>query len=66
MANAGCINAIWFDWTYLRTLQCLDSSNIGVGVQYTAPNPLDDKRFDYITYTDKCWYQCCLYGKIIL
>lgn len=60
MANAGCINAIWFDWCFIRTLQCLDSSNIGVGVQYTAPNPLDDKRFDYITYTDKCWCQCCL------
>ena len=60
MANAWCINAIWFDWTYLRTLQCLDSSNIGVGVQYTAPNPLDDKRFDYIKYTDKCWCTCCL------
>lgn len=60
MANAWCINAIWFDWTYLRTLQNLDSSNIGVGVAYTAPNPLDDKRFDYIKYTDKCWCTCCL------
>ena len=60
MANAWCINAIWFDWSLIRTLQNLDSSNIWVWVQFTAPNPLDDKRFDYIKYTDKCWNTCCL------
>lgn len=60
MANAWCINAIWFDWSLIRTLQNLDSSNIWVWVQFIAPNPLDDKRFDYIKYTDKCWNTCCL------
>ena len=60
MANAWCINAIWFDWSLIRTLENLDSSNIWVWVQFTAPNPLDDKRFDYIKYTDKCWNTCCL------
>ena len=60
MANAWCINAIWFDWTLIQTLQQLDSSNIWVWVQYCAPNPLDDKRFDYIKYTDKCGCTCCL------
>ncbi len=60
MANAWCINAIWFDWSLIRTLQNLDSSNIWVWVQFTAPNPLDDKRFDYIKYTDKNWNTCCL------
>jgi hypothetical protein len=60
MANAGCINAIWFDWCFLQTLQQLDSACIWVWVQFTAPNPLDDKRFDYIKYTDKCWNTCCL------
>ncbi len=60
MANAWCINAIWFDWCLIRTLENLDSSNIWVWVQFTAPNPLDDKRFDYIKYTDKNWNTCCL------
>ena len=60
MANAWCINAIWFDWCFIQTLQQLDSACIWVWVQYTAPNPLDDKRFDYIKYTDKCWNTCCL------
>lgn len=60
MANAWCINAIWFDWCFLQTLQQLDSACIWVWVQYTAPDPLDDKRLDYITYTDKCWCSCCL------
>lgn len=63
MANAGCINAIWFDWTYLRTLDTLDSANIGVGVQYCIPAPLDDKRLDYIKYTDKCGCTCCITGE---
>lgn len=63
MANAGCINAIWFDWTYLRTLETLDSANIGVGVQYCIPAPLDDKRLDYIKYTDKCGCTCCITGE---
>ena len=60
MANAWCINAIWFDWTLIQTLQQLDSANIWVWVQYTAPSPLDDKRLDYIKYTDKCWNTCCI------
>ena len=60
MANAWCINAISCDWCLIQTLQQLDSSNIWVWVQFTAPNPLDDKRFDYIKYTDKCWNTCCL------
>lgn len=60
MANAWCINAIWFDWTLIQTLQQLDSSNIWVWVQFTAPDPLDDKRLDYIKYTDKNWNTCCL------
>lgn len=60
MANAWCINAIWFDWCFIQTLQNLDSACIWVWVQFTAPNPLDDKRFDYIKYTDKCWNTCCL------
>ena len=60
MANAWCINAIWFDWSLIRTLENLDSSNIWVWVQFTAPNLLDDKRFDYIKYTDKNWNTCCL------
>ena len=63
MANAWCINAIWFDWTYLRTLDTLDSANIGVGVQYCIPAPLDDKRLDYIKYTDKCGCTCCITGE---
>ena len=60
MANAWCINAIWFDWCLIQTLQQLDSSNIWVWVQFTAPDPLDDKRLDYIKYTDKCGCTCCL------
>jgi len=60
MANAGCINAYDCDWCLIQTLQQLDSSNIGVGVQYVAPNPLDDKRLDYIKYTDKCWCIQCI------
>lgn len=60
MANAWCINAIWYDWCYIRTLQNLDSSDIWTGVEYTAPNPLWDRNFDYIKYTDKCWNTCCL------
>lgn len=60
MANAWCINAIWYNWCFLQTLQQLDSACIWVWVQYTAPDPLDDKRFDYITYTDKCWCSCCI------
>lgn len=60
MANAWCINAIWYDWCFIQTLQNLDSACIWVWVQFTAPNPLDDKRFDYIKYTDKCWNTCCL------
>lgn len=60
MANAWCINAISFDWCFLETLQQLDSACIWVWVQYTAPDPLYDKRIDYITYTDKCWCSCCL------
>lgn len=60
MANAWCINAIWFDWTLIQTLQQLDSANIWVWIQYTAPSPLDDKRLDYIKYTDKCWNTCCI------
>ena len=60
MAVAWCINAYDCSWCLIRTLECLQSSNIGVGVQYCAPNPLDDKRIDYIQYTDKCWCTCCL------
>lgn len=60
MANAWCINAISCDWCLIQTLQNLDSSNIWVWVQFTAPDPLDDKRLDYIKYTDKCWNVCCL------
>ena len=60
MANAWCINAYNCDGGLIQTLQTLDSACIGVGVQYTAPNPLDDKRLDYIKYTDKCWCVCCL------
>lgn len=60
MANAGCINAYDCSWNLIRTLEQLQSSNIGVWVQYTAPNPLDDKKIDYIKYTDKCWNTCCL------
>jgi len=60
MANAWCINAISCDWCLIQTLQQLDSSNIWVWVQFTAPNPLDDKRLDYIKYTDKNWNTCCL------
>lgn len=63
MANAGCINAIWFDWAFLRTLDTLDSANIGVGVQYCIPAPLDNKRLDYIKYTDKCGCTCCITGE---
>ena len=60
MANAWCINAYDCNGCLIQTLQTLDSACIGVGVQYTAPNPLDDKRIDYIQYTDKCWCTCCL------
>ena len=60
MAVAWCINAYDCSWCLIRTLECLQSSNIGVGVQYCAPNPLDDKRLDYIKYTDKCWCVQCL------
>ena len=60
MANAWCINAYNCDGCLIQTLQTLDSACIGVGVQYTAPNPLDDKRLDYIKYTDKCGCTCCL------
>ena len=60
MANAWCINAYDCNGCLIQTLQNLDSACIGVGVQYTAPNPLDDKRFDYIKYTDKCGCTCCL------
>ena len=60
MANAWCINAYDCNGCLIQTLQNLDSACIGVGVQYTAPNPLDDKRFDYIKYTDKCWCVQCL------
>lgn len=60
MANAWCINAISCDWCLIQTLQNLDSSNIWVWVQYTAPDPLGDKRLDYIKYTDKCGCTCCL------
>lgn len=60
MANAWCINAYDCNGCLIQTLQNLDSACIGVGVQYTAPNPLDDKRLDYIKYTDKCWCVQCL------
>lgn len=60
MAVAWCINAYDCSWILIRTLEQLQSSNIGVWVQYTAPNPLDDKKIDYIKYTDKCWNTCCL------
>lgn len=60
MANAWCINAYDCNGCLIQTLQNLDSACIGVGVQYTAPNPLDDKRLDYIKYTDKCGCTCCL------
>ena len=60
MAVAWCINAYDCSWCLIRTLEQLQSSNIGVWVQYTAPNPLDDKKIDYIKYTDKCWNTCCL------
>ena len=60
MANAWCINAYDCNGCLIQTLQNLDSACIGVGVQYTAPNPLDDKRIDYIKYTDKCGCTCCL------
>ena len=60
MANAWCINAYDCNGCLIQTLQTLDSACIGVGVQYTAPNPLDDKRLDYIKYTDKCGCTCCL------
>ena len=60
MAVAWCINAYDCNGCLIQTLQNLDSACIGVGVQYTAPNPLDDKRIDYIKYTDKCGCTCCL------
>ena len=60
MANAWCINAISYQWCFIQTLQNLDSACIWVWVQFTAPDPLDDKRLDYIKYTDKCWNTCCL------
>ena len=60
MANAWCINAISYEWCFIQTLQNLDSACIWVWVQFTAPDPLDDKRFDYIKYTDKCGCTCCL------
>ena len=60
MAVAWCINAYDCSWNLIRTLEQLQSSNIGVWVQYTAPNPLDDKKIDYIKYTDKCGYTCTL------
>lgn len=60
MANAWCINAYNCDWCLIQTLWTLDSANIWVWVQFCAPDPLDDKRLDYIKYTDKCWNTCCL------
>ena len=60
MAVAWCINAYDCSWNLIRTLEQLQSSNIGVWVQYTAPNPLDDKKINYIKYTDKCGYTCTL------
>lgn len=60
MAVAWCINAYDCSWNLIRTLEQLQSSNIGVWVQYTAPNPLDDKKIDYIKYTDKCGCTCTL------
>lgn len=60
MADAWYINAYDWDWCFIETLWCLDSENIWVWVQFCAPDPLEDKRVDYITYTDKCWCSCCL------
>ena len=60
MSDAGCINAYDCSGCLIRTLETLQSSNIGVWIQYCAPNPLDDKRLDYIKYTDKCGCTCCL------
>ena len=60
MANAWCINAYNCDWCLIQTLWTLDSANIWVWVQVCVPDPLDDKRLDYIKYTDKCWNTCCL------
>ena len=60
MAVAWCINAYDCSWNLIRTLEQLQSSNIGVWVQYTAPNPLDDKKINYIKYTDKCGCTCTL------
>jgi len=60
MANAWCINAYNCDWCLIQTLWTLDSANIWVWVQFCAPDPLDDKRLDYIKYTDKCWNTCCI------
>lgn len=60
MANAWCINAYNCDWCLIQTLWTLDSANIWVWVQVCVPDPLDDKRLDYIKYTDKCWNTCCI------
>ena len=55
MAVAGCINAYDCAGCYLTTLQQLQSDNIGVAINYTAPWEYWRRQLDYIKYTDKCW-----------
>lgn len=63
MANAGCINAYDCAGCYLTTLQQLQSDNIGVAINYTAPSEYWRRQLDYIKYTDKCGCTCCLTGE---
>lgn len=63
MANAGCINAYDCAGCYLTTLQQLQSDNIGVAINYTAPWEYWRRQLDYIKYTDKCGCTCCLTGE---
>lgn len=63
MAVAGCINAYDCAGCYLTTLQQLQSDNIGVAINYTAPWEYWRRQLDYIKYTDKCGCTCCLTGE---
>lgn len=63
MAVAGCINAYDCAGCYLTTLQQLQSDNIGVAINYTAPSEYWRRQLDYIKYTDKCGCTCCLTGE---
>lgn len=63
MAVAGCINAYDCAGCFLTTFQQLQSDNIGVAINYTAPSEYWRRQLDYIKYTDKCGCTCCLTGE---